>query len=280
MPENKSIIDRITGTITSTTALIVAVGGLLAVLAGYGFFKPNPDSVVQPDLPVPTCFDGMKNGSEGGIDCGGDCAKKCGEVVGEESGVTKLPPLPTCIDGIKNGSETGVDCGGTCPSCNPPAGSYTNLKNVIIEGTRLTKNSGGKNWNAGATSTKHLPAGVAGGVSYTIKDSDGIFLFGLTPNAGDASYKQIKFALAVQPGTDNTAQINVWEAGINRRDSKRLVGTEIRIDRSAAGDITYLIDGQKLTGIPPSSYTGRLILDVSIKDNGVTDLTLFGGWRK
>jgi hypothetical protein len=63
--------------------------------------------------PLPTCTDGVMNGSETGVDCGGpDCA----------------PCLPTCSDGEMNGSETGVDCGGPdCGACpSPPTTAATN----------------------------------------------------------------------------------------------------------------------------------------------------------
>ena len=60
---------------------------------------------------VPTCTDGIHNGSEQGVDCGGSCPNSC----------------PTCSDGIENGDETGVDCGGscltTCPDANCPTTS-------------------------------------------------------------------------------------------------------------------------------------------------------------
>jgi hypothetical protein len=60
-----------------------------------------------PCAPLPTCNDGIQNGSETGVDCGGPDCPPCA-------------PLPTCNDGIQNGSETGVDCGGPdCPPCAP-----------------------------------------------------------------------------------------------------------------------------------------------------------------
>ena len=55
------------------------------------------------ETPVPTCYDGIKNGDEEGVDCGGSCPDACA-------------PEPTCYDGIQNGDEEGVDCGGSCPN--------------------------------------------------------------------------------------------------------------------------------------------------------------------
>lgn len=190
-------------------------------------------------------------------------------------------PIATCIDGEKNGDEEDVDCGGTCKPCiTPAAGGFGNLANMIVETSgRLTKTGGGNNWNAGASSRKHLPAGVAGGVTYTIKASDGHFLFGLSPSAGDAGYEQISYGLAIQPRNAQSVQLNVFESGINRTNSQPPVNTEVSIYRSADGKITYSIDGVAMTGIPPSQDRGRLLLDLSVKDGGVSGLRLVGGWK-
>ncbi len=77
----------------------------------YNYSVPHK-LVYQPSLayfriniaPVPTCTDGIRNGTETGIDCGGSCANAC-------------VALPTCTDGIRNGTETGIDCGGSCLAC-------------------------------------------------------------------------------------------------------------------------------------------------------------------
>jgi len=52
-------------------------------------------------VPVPSCFDGIKNQDEVLPDCGGSIC----------------PPCPTCDDGIQNQGEEGIDCGGPCPVC-------------------------------------------------------------------------------------------------------------------------------------------------------------------
>lgn len=98
-------------------------------MTGYGInfangFGPLPHDLIFNNVtasvcpactvtPVPTCSDGIKNGTETGIDCGGSCPP-----------CPIIPPPTSCSDGIKNGTETGIDCGGTCPPC-PVSG--TNL---------------------------------------------------------------------------------------------------------------------------------------------------------
>ncbi|MFO0760678.1 MAG: hypothetical protein U0359_29640 [Byssovorax sp.] len=77
---------------------------------------------------VPTCTDGVKNGSETDIDCGGGTCGKCANgktcsantdclSAGCVGGVCSVVAA-TCSDGLKNGSETDIDCGGaSCPKC-------------------------------------------------------------------------------------------------------------------------------------------------------------------
>jgi hypothetical protein len=73
----------------------------------------------------PTCFDGIKNGTETDIDCGGECppcpdGDDCLVDSDCESGVcdSMICQAPTCEDGVQNGLETDVDCGGpVCPGC-------------------------------------------------------------------------------------------------------------------------------------------------------------------
>ncbi len=54
---------------------------------------------------LPSCIDGMRNGTETSIDCGGDC-DACVNTT-----------APQCDDGVLNGNETGTDCGGDCDAC-------------------------------------------------------------------------------------------------------------------------------------------------------------------
>ena len=83
------------------------------------------DSGVPPDLAIPTCTDGVKNGSETDVDCGGTCSTPCGDSKGCKSGndCTSLVctggtcAAPTCGDSVKNGNESDIDCGGVCPAC-------------------------------------------------------------------------------------------------------------------------------------------------------------------
>lgn len=278
MSKQESFFDRFLSRANQTVVLVAGIVGIAVSLGLYqvthngGSDDPDDDKeVVTPvpdpdDTKVPTCYDGMRNGKETGVDCGGNCPP-C------------PPPLPTCSDKIRNGNEEGVDCGGNCPPCEPK-GAFTNLERIIEESTgRLTKTSGGKNWNGGASSVKVLPAGTAGGVSYTLKSSDGHFLFGLSPIAGDAGFQSVKYALAVQPGTGAKVQVNVFESGINRTKLDSGTGARISIHRAANGKITYAVDGVGVTDIPESNYTGSLLLDLSINHGGVSGLTLEGGWR-
>jgi hypothetical protein len=81
---------------------------------------------------VPTCTDGIHDGTETGIDCGGPCPLPCGAPSctdgvhnGTETDIDcggSCPACPSCTDGIQNGGETGIDCGGSCPApaCLPP----------------------------------------------------------------------------------------------------------------------------------------------------------------
>ncbi len=78
--------------------------------------------------PVPSCTDGVKNGTESAVDCGGPTCPLCALgktcIAGSDCasatcsvGLCAAPPA-ICTDGIKNGTETAVDCGGTtCPKC-------------------------------------------------------------------------------------------------------------------------------------------------------------------
>lgn len=102
----------------------------------------DPGSVSIPEQAstcvLPSCRDGIQNGSESDVDCGGVSAgERCPECPscsdgaqnGLESGVDCGGPNcaacpPTCQDGVRNGGETGVDCGGftggvACPACPP-----------------------------------------------------------------------------------------------------------------------------------------------------------------
>jgi hypothetical protein len=75
---------------------------------------------------TPTCFDGVKNGTETGADCGGPCNVRCTVGAGCQSGHdcqsgvcsgrTQQCLAATCHDGYQNGTETARtgDCGGSC----------------------------------------------------------------------------------------------------------------------------------------------------------------------
>ena len=85
-----------------------------------------PPADQSPDLPLPTCTDGIKNGDETDIDCGGaTCVKctgtkKCKMGTDCKSGVCAAGVCAeaTCSDGVKNGDESDTDCGGsTCVKC-------------------------------------------------------------------------------------------------------------------------------------------------------------------
>jgi hypothetical protein len=74
---------------------------------------------------VPTCTDGVKNGSETGLDCGspscGACpdGEGCAEAADCLSGVCWAAECmaPTCLDAVLNGDEIGIDCGESCGLC-------------------------------------------------------------------------------------------------------------------------------------------------------------------
>ena len=73
---------------------------------------------------IPSCSDGVKNGSETDIDCGGVCGgcgdgKICAAAADCHSLVCAGGhcSAASCTDGVKNGNEADVDCGGSCPRC-------------------------------------------------------------------------------------------------------------------------------------------------------------------
>jgi hypothetical protein len=98
---------------------------------------------------LPTCTDGIMNGTETAIDCGGAC-DPCAEATctdgimnGTETGVDcggDCDPCTieaTCTDGIMNGDETGVDCGGSCPNACVQQGEYMT---ALINGVAFEAN--------------------------------------------------------------------------------------------------------------------------------------------
>ena len=96
----------------------------LSITAALADLSVVPDLMTPPDLYVPTCTDGIKNGNESDVDCGGVCGKcanglACGGSADCQSGVCTGArcQAPTCADGVKNGNESDTDCGGTCPHC-------------------------------------------------------------------------------------------------------------------------------------------------------------------
>ena len=87
--------------------------------------KEWPLDSKPPDLVLPTCHDGEKNGAETDADCGGPtcsaCAdgKKCGKG-GDCVSTFCINQVcrSSCKDGVANGAETDADCGGgSCPAC-------------------------------------------------------------------------------------------------------------------------------------------------------------------
>jgi hypothetical protein len=77
---------------------------------------------------LPTCEDGVKNGSETDMDCGGSCDSTCpiGSPCTENADcqtthcAEQVCVSPDCTDGMKNNAETDVDCGGNeCGPCQP-----------------------------------------------------------------------------------------------------------------------------------------------------------------
>jgi hypothetical protein len=79
-----------------------------------------------PPKPIPSCSDGIKNGSETDVDCGGNCrACRVGDrcvfhydCITRNCLKSQICGTAECIDGMQNGVETDVDCGGgICLSC-------------------------------------------------------------------------------------------------------------------------------------------------------------------
>ena len=74
---------------------------------------------------VPSCTDGVSNGTESSVDCGNDVCgacllgRPCTQGAQCESGFCQGGTclLHPCADGDRNGTETDVDCGGADPVC-------------------------------------------------------------------------------------------------------------------------------------------------------------------
>ncbi|HLD60680.1 MAG TPA: hypothetical protein VJA27_00920 [Patescibacteria group bacterium] len=100
-------------------------------------------------IAVPTCTDGMKNGSESDVDCGWpcpDCAdgKACLTATDCASGVctSNICQAPKCGDGIMNGAEQ-CDSGGTndCTGMNPCTSRCT-IPITVVAKKDATSNDG------------------------------------------------------------------------------------------------------------------------------------------
>ena len=106
---------------------------LFAVSMGCTLHSENaPGMLESAAAPVPSCVDGIKDGSETDIDCGGSgSCPACADYQSCSTGTdcTSLvcanaicQPV-SCSDGVKNDSESGVDCGApSCPLCGPGQG--------------------------------------------------------------------------------------------------------------------------------------------------------------
>ena len=75
---------------------------------------------------LPSCHDGLQNGSEAGLDCGGSCAgcavgNACGGSGDCATGICRDGSCATasCDDLARNQDETDIDCGGVCGPCAP-----------------------------------------------------------------------------------------------------------------------------------------------------------------
>jgi hypothetical protein len=84
-----------------------------------------PQACVAGTCKVPSCTDGIQDGTETDIDCGGSCPP-CTDGRGclknsdctSNACVQSVCSEPSCTDGIQDGNETDVDCGGgACPPC-------------------------------------------------------------------------------------------------------------------------------------------------------------------
>ena len=70
--------------------------------------SPSLDPPTRPITPVPTCNDGITNGSESDVDCGGSCPR-CGNdrvCVGQDDCRSAL-----CVSGVCKSCLNHVDCG-------------------------------------------------------------------------------------------------------------------------------------------------------------------------
>src|SRR5262249_28255991 len=76
---------------------------------------------------LPTCADGIEDGTETDVDCGGASCPACTPGRGCTASTDCVDKVCTagrcqaanCTDGVKNDRETDVDCGG--PLCGPCA---------------------------------------------------------------------------------------------------------------------------------------------------------------
>ncbi len=100
---------------------------LLGVAAACGDTGTSGNDVPDLAAALPSCTDGIKNGTETDIDCGSACEVKCSAGKACSAMGDCAAPLlcgsgvcvaPSCMDQVKNQDETDIDCGGAaCAKC-------------------------------------------------------------------------------------------------------------------------------------------------------------------
>lgn len=100
---------------------------LLGVAAACGDTGTSGNDVPDLAAALPSCTDGIKNGTETDIDCGSTCEVKCSAGKACSAMGDCAAPLlcgsgvcvaPSCMDQVKNQDETDTDCGGAaCAKC-------------------------------------------------------------------------------------------------------------------------------------------------------------------
>jgi hypothetical protein len=155
-----------------------------------------------------------------------------------------------------------------------PAVVWTAAVGVSVSGSSLRKTSSTGWGNAGAISTKRLPAGQ-GAVEVTASEVTTNRMFGLGNGNGTANYGDIEYGLDLSSG-----EVKVYEKGVHRGTFGRFAqGDKLRV-AVESGAVKYRRNGTLLytSKVAP---TYPLVVDAALYSNGatLTSAVLSGSWQ-
>src|SRR5207249_2638075 len=112
--------------------------------------------------------------------------------------------------------------------------TWKNAVNVITSTGTLTRSLATNAWDAGAVSSKAIPAGSDGYVEATMDSTSSYLMFGLSNGDTGQGYPDIDFAFYPHAGT-----LSVYEAGVYKTSvGSYAVGDVLRVAVSS-GVVTY-----------------------------------------